>query len=73
MGTEDWVLKGTKLITNTKKQRLKIQSRGWILKNTILKKRKKKGKLKKNSHKNYIKNIYIYEVCFKKIGSFFAK
>ena len=22
-GTEDWVLKGTKLITNTKKQRLK--------------------------------------------------
>jgi len=23
-GTEDWVLKGTKLITNTKKQRLKI-------------------------------------------------
>ena len=24
MGTEDWVLKGTKLKTNTKKQRLKI-------------------------------------------------
>ena len=48
MGTEDWVLKGTKLITNTKKQRLKIYSRGWILKNTILKKRKK-------SHKNYFK------------------
>ena len=24
MGTEDWVLKGTKLITNTKEQRLKI-------------------------------------------------
>jgi len=24
MGTEDWVLKGTKLITNIKKQRLKI-------------------------------------------------
>ena len=24
MGTEDWVLKGTKLITNNKKQRLKI-------------------------------------------------
>ena len=24
MGTEDWVHKGTKLITNTKKQRLKI-------------------------------------------------
>ena len=26
MGTEDWILKGTKLITNTKKQRLKIQN-----------------------------------------------
>ena len=37
MGTKDWVLKGTKLITNTKKQRLKILSRGQILKNTILK------------------------------------
>ena len=24
MGTEDWVLKGTKLITNTKNHRLKI-------------------------------------------------
>ena len=24
MGTEDWVLKGTKLIPNTEKQRLKI-------------------------------------------------
>ena len=44
MGTEDWVLKGTKLITNTKKQRLKIYSRGWILKNTILKKRRRRKK-----------------------------
>ena len=26
MDTEDFILKGTKLITNTKKQRLKIQS-----------------------------------------------
>ena len=40
MGTEDWVLKGTKLKTNTKKQRLKIQSRDWIFKNTILKGKK---------------------------------
>ena len=49
MGTEDWVLKGTKLGTlkkkkkkgtNTKKQKLKIQSRGWIFKNSILKKKK---------------------------------
>ena len=29
---------GTKLITNTKKQKLKIQSRVWNFKNTMLKK-----------------------------------
>ena len=46
MGTEDWVLKGTKLITNTKKQRLKIKSRGWNFKNTILKKRRRIKKKK---------------------------
>ena len=63
MGTEDWVLKGTKLIANAKKQRLKIQSRVWNFKNTILKKRRKK---RKKSQK-----LYIYEVCFKKIVSFF--
>ena len=28
IGTKDWVLKGKKLITNTKKQRLKIYSGG---------------------------------------------
>ena len=55
MGTEDWIIKGTKLITNTKKQRLKIQSRGQTLKNTILKKQNKATKIIKN----------IYEVCFK--------
>ena len=48
MDTEDWVLKGRKLITNTKNQRLKIQSRGQIVKNTIL---------QKKSNKSY--NIYI--------------
>ena len=50
MDTEDWILKGTELITNTKKQRLKIQSRG-----QILKKKKKIAKIIKN----------IYEICFK--------
>ena len=45
MGTEDWILKGTKLITNTKKQRLKIQSRDQTLKNTILKKQDKIAKV----------------------------
>ena len=59
MGTEDWILKGTKLITNTKKQRLKIYSRGQILKNTIL---KKVTKIKKK----YIKFSL-------KVGSFFVK
>ena len=54
MGTEDWVLKGTNLITNIKKQRLKIYSRGWIFKNTILKKEEEK-----ESHKNYFKYIYM--------------
>ena len=58
MGTEDWILKGTKMITNTKKQRLKIKSRGQTLKNTILKKIIK-----------VIKNIYM-KFAFK-IGSFF--
>ena len=45
MGTEDQILKSTKLITNTKKQRLKIQSRGQTLKNTILKKQNKMAKV----------------------------
>ena len=57
MGTEDQILKGTKLITNTKKQRLKIQSIGQTLKNTILKTQNK------INHENYKK--YICETCFK--------
>ena len=42
---------GTRLITNTKKQKLKIQSRVWNFKNTMLKKRKKKTKEKTNKQK----------------------
>ena len=61
MGTEEWILKGTKLITNTKKQRLKILSRGQTLKNTILKKQNKITKI--------IKNIYMKFAL--KIESFF--
>ena len=61
MGTEDWILKGRKLITNTKTQRLKFQSIGQTLKNTILKILKNQSqKLKK----------YIYENCFTNRGSF---
>ena len=51
MGPEDWVLKGTKLITNTKKQKLKIYSRVWNFKNIMLKKRKQKTKEKTNKQK----------------------
>ena len=40
---------GTKLITNTKKQKLKIQSRVWNFKNTMLKKIRRKRKRKKKS------------------------
>ena len=82
MGTEDWVLKGAKLITNTKKQRLKIQSRGWNFKNTIIKKRRRRIKKKKNTATRIIKqqqqpqkkNIYIYiYTAFVLKDSFFGK
>ena len=64
MGTEEWVFKGTKLITNTKKQRLKIQRRGWIFKNTLLKKRGRRRKkitriIKKQQQQQ---NIYIWHL-----------
>ena len=42
MGTEGWILKCPNLISNTKKQMLKIWSRGQTLKNTILKNNKNK-------------------------------
>ena len=63
MGTEDQILKGTKLTTNTKKQRLNIQSRGQTLKNTILKNKTKSQKLL----------IYIYMKFAFKQGFFFAR
>ena len=53
MGTENWTLKGTKLITSTKKQRLKSRVKVRLSKIQYLKK----------NHKNY--KIYIYEICFK--------
>ena len=61
MGNEDWVLKGKKLITNTKKQRLKIQ-RSLIFKNTIL--------MKKNSQ-NY--NKYMKFTLKSRVSFFFCK
>ena len=56
MDTKDQILKGTKLITNTKKQTLKIQSRAQILKDTIL-------KIQNKINPKTIKNIY--KICFK--------
>ena len=41
----------TKLITNTKKLKLKIQSRVWNFKNTMLKKRRRKRKRKNKQTK----------------------
>ena len=63
MVTEDWLLKGTKLITNTKEQRLKIQSRGQTLKKYNIKKTKKKSQ-------KLGKKKYIYMKFAFKMGSF---
>ena len=48
---------GTKLITNTKKQKLKIQSRVWNFKNTMLKKRRKIKRENKQTNKNNVAKI----------------
>ena len=48
---------GTKLITYTKKVKLKNYSRVWKFKNTMLKKRRRKKK--KTRSKNYKKYIYM--------------
>ena len=42
---------GTKLITNNKKQKLKIQSTVWNFKNTVLKKIRRKRKREKKKQK----------------------
>ena len=49
---------GKKLITNTKKQKLKIQSRVWNFKNTMLKKGRRKIKREnKQTNKNNVAKI----------------
>ena len=50
---------GTKLITNTKKQKVKIQSRVWNFKNTMLKKRKRKKREKKKQSRKIIKKVQV--------------
>ena len=47
----------TKLITNTKKQKLKIQSRVWNFKKYNVKKKKKKKKERKTKTSKVAKNI----------------
>ena len=55
MGTEDWILKSTKLITNTKKKIKNLDQR--------LDSQKYSIKKTKQNCKNY--KIYIYEICLK--------
>ena len=47
---------GTKLITNTKKQKLKIQSRVWNFKNTMLKKEEEKERERKKNKQEQTKS-----------------
>ena len=44
---------GIKLISNTKKHKLTIQSTVWNFKNTMLKKRRKKNKTKQKTRSKY--------------------
>ena len=67
MGTEDWVLKGTKLVTSPKKLKLYIYSKIWNFKNTML---KKEGKKKKKQGQKILKNIYMKFDEEKKKGNF---
>ena len=50
---------GTKLITYTKRLKLKIQSRVWNFKNAMLKKRRKRKKKKKKKPRSKNYKIYI--------------
>jgi len=47
---------GTKLITNTKKQKLKIYSRVWNFKNTMLKKEEEKERVRKKNKQGQTKS-----------------
>ena len=62
MDTEDWILKGKKLITNTKKQRLKICSRGQTLNNAIFKKENKVTKIIKNMKFALKNGVFFFNV-----------
>ena len=53
---------GTKLITNTKKHKLKIQGRVWNFRNTMLKKRRRERKREKKVTKIIKRNRYRYKI-----------
>ena len=58
MGTDDWVLKGTKLVTYIKAKIKNLeQSLDFQKYNVKKKKKKKEEREKKKSHKNYKENI----------------
>ena len=48
---------GTELITNTKKQKLKIQSRVWSFKNTMLKKEEEKEREREKNKQEQTKSL----------------
>ena len=64
------------MITNTKKQKLKVWSRVWNFKNTMLKKRRKKKRKRKKKKKTKVtqirKNIHM-KFALKNRVFFFAK
>ena len=52
--------RGTKLISNTKKHKLKIQSRIWNFRYTMLyKRRRDRNRAKKKSHRNCKKKLQV--------------
>ena len=57
---------GTKLITNTKKHKLKIQSRVWNFRYTMLYKRRERKRGKEKSKKLYKKYRYKIDNKYKK-------
>ena len=61
MDSEDQILRGTKLIANIKKQRLKTQNRGWTLKYTV---QKIQSII---NHKIIYIHIYIWNLFFKTV------
>ena len=78
MGTEDWILKGTKIDNKNQKAKIKnLEQRLDFQKYNIEEKKKKKKRKKRPQellkiiNNNHAKTIY--GVCLKKYGLFFLK